>query len=1287
MRSPFKFGRAPRAIFASVIPLCALFCVALVWSSSAFAQRDHVFSSSFGSAGSGDGQFSRPGPIAVNDATGDVYVIDRGNKRVEEFSASGAYLGQFDGSASPTGQFSWPGTGGEEGSGSVEGEIAIDNSTDPLDPSAGDVYVADQGHNVIDKFTATGVYVGQIEGTSLSPFDSVTAIAVDPNGQVWVRATGGYKAIEAYLYEFNDMSANGYMAEIPMRFPPRVSRPYLGFIGLAIDGEGDFYFGQTSDGKTSFVAKFNSAGVDLAEEIGGEEATGMAVDQSSNDVYIDDGNAISAFGPSGGQLERFGAAQMSASDGVGVDSTTGTVYTANATDQTVEAFVAVTVPDVLTGEASSLSETAAIVSGTVNPDGLPVAACEFEYGPTAGYGNSIPCGQSPGSGSSPVGVSVSLSGLTPLTRYHFRLKATNANGSNAGSDRTFLTPAPVTVSEESIFDVSSSGVRVVADIDPGGSNTTFRFEYGLTTAYGQSAPTPEGDLGNAVGAQSATTEIQGLQPGTTYHVRVAATNQLGTVYGQDLTFTTQPVPATGLTLPDGRQWELVSPPAKYGAEIEPIPRNGYVEAAEDGSGITYVASGPTVASSAGNPSPEFNTQILSRRGPSGWASEDIASSNATVISETAGDPSEFPYFTPDLSQALVEPGGNTPLSPEATERTVYVRNNQTGSYMALVYPGNVPAGIKIAEEDSAFSGVHAIDGTPDLTHVIIESELALTNNAVSRAKSSNLYEWSKGHLSLVNVLPDGSSTPEAEGEGVSLGYHSQDIRGALSSDGSRVFWGVEEASNQGHNIALYMSDMSQGKAESVEVSAPEEGVAHSLACARFQIANATGSKVFFLDNQPLTADSKLSPTSFCDQNALGGDLYVYDTETKKLTDLTVDRGGSEPAEAQNMTLGVSEDGSVVYFVATGALAAGAEPGQDNLYVASEVGSGWSSPRLVATLSSQDEPDWGGPGTLQPLNGTPSRVSPNGRFLAFMSDRSLTGYDNRDAVSGQPDEEVYVYDNATQTLRCASCDPSGARPMGIYERRSGEFEGCCEVLSDRQNVWEGHWLAADIEASEATLEKPQAIGYQSRYLTNEGRLFFNSFDALVGQDTNGRADVYEYEPQGLGGCERLSGCVGLISSGTSGEESALLDASGTGPGGEEAEDVFFVTQARLTSQDYDSGFDVYDAHVCSGAAPCLAAPVTPPECTSGDSCKAAPSPQPAIFGPAPSATFAGKGNVTETTKQSAKPRSLTRAQRLEKALRACHREHGGRRSACERQAQKRYGRSHSSRAKAIRKGNR
>ncbi len=57
----------------------------------------------------------------------------------------------------------------------------------------------------------------------------------------------------------------------------------------------------------------------------------------------------------------------------------------------------------------------------------------------------------------------------------------------------------------------------------------------------------------------------------------------------------------------------------------------------------------------------------------------------------------------------------------------------------------------------------------------------------------------------------------------------------------------------------------------------------------------------------------------------------------------------------------------------------------------------------------------------------------GGYVAFMSNSPLTGYDNRDAVSGQRDEEVFLYDAASNHLVCASCNPTGARPVGVFDQ--------------------------------------------------------------------------------------------------------------------------------------------------------------------------------------------------------------------------------------------------------------
>lgn len=115
--------------------LCMLAACALLSSAPALAKEVHVYESSFGSEGAGPGQFSEPAGVAVNDVTHDVYVVDRGNGRVEEFNSTGSVLlAEFNGSAAPTGALSQP------------SEIAVDNSSNPLDPSREDVYVVDSEH-------------------------------------------------------------------------------------------------------------------------------------------------------------------------------------------------------------------------------------------------------------------------------------------------------------------------------------------------------------------------------------------------------------------------------------------------------------------------------------------------------------------------------------------------------------------------------------------------------------------------------------------------------------------------------------------------------------------------------------------------------------------------------------------------------------------------------------------------------------------------------------------------------------------------------------------------------------------------------------------------------------------------------------------------------------------------------------------------------------------------------------------------------------------------------------
>lgn len=1193
--------------------------------------------------------------VAVADATGDVYVGgDEGQAgRVAVFSAGGNLLSTWNGADTLAGNFGCFGCGSPAG-------VAVDNSGSLADWAAGDVYVSvpEQGAVYVFKPKAGGgeEYVTQLPDPEPGvPFNFAGAggVTVDQaNGDVLIAERQAVDVFEpTVLHEY----------ALTRRLTAAAGGPFTLVKAVAVDdASGDTYVADqtntSNNEETAVLDQFSSAGVYLGHLTGTpsglfRQLNSVAVDQTSHYVYAGD-----ELGGSAGLVDVFGPG--------------------------------VVIPDVATEPASNVRARSAALAGTVNPRGAGAATCRFQWGTSTAFGNAAPCEpEGVADGSSPVGVHAALGGLQPDTTYYYRLAAGNANGINPGEGfqtEEFTTPGPGIPGQPSATAVTSSSATLAARVDPHGAPTSYYFQYGTSSSYGSSAPAAPGQgLGSGEGALAASVHLQGLAAYTTYHYRLIVIGEPGelvTVETPDQTFTTQGA-GTETTQPDGRAWELVSPPNKLGAGIIAIgnEQGDDIQAAADGGGITYGASSPFAANPAGSNSPEVTQVISTRHAPGRWDSADITTPHTEGASEVkVGHAAEYKLFSSDLSLGLVEPAGKTPLPPQppGAEKTVYLRA-ASGEYNALVTPANVPPHTEYGGDGHTNRGVEFLSASPDLSHVVLTSEMPLTSPAPPAA---SLYEWAGGQLQLANVLPDGE--PVASARLGDVGQIERNVRHAISRDGSRLVFTAYEAERRFH---VYLRDMTRvGSGAAVQVDAAQGAPEPSDSESYYQTANDEGSMVFFTSSARLTADAT-APSQFSQTAA----LYVFELTSGrgealagKLTDLTVDPRAGERPDVQGV-IGASEDGSYIYFAANGLLGDAAEHGATpggNLYVEhyDQQTRAWTPPSFIAHAAS-----WGN--GLPDLARTTSRVSPNGRYLAFMSASSTTGYDNRDANSGVPDEEVFLYDATSRRVVCASCNPTGARPVGMQGSQNYE-----ERLWDYGEIWRGRWVAGDIPGWTST-DLVQALT-QSRYLSDSGRLFFNSSDSLVPGDVNGTEDVYQYEPAGLGSCqgpgygqsatvifsEKLGGCIGLISSGTSSEESAFMDASETGA------DVFFLTLSRLSPVDLDTSIDIYDAHECTASSPCAPqAALVPPPCATGDACKPGPTPQPALFGQPPSETFSGAGNAAPAAAGGqVKPRSLTRSQKLSRALKACRKKPKRKRAGCERLARKKYGTKRSRAGKSL-----
>lgn len=1229
----------------------------------------------------------------------------------------------YEGSAGNVWRFGglWSGPAEGESFGSVRG-VAVDDSHAVGDGDAGDVYVSDWEDHVVDLLQpgaeGTETLVARITEAGHSVLEHPAAVAVDQsNGDV---AIADATEPEHNVYSFTvyvlapETMAGSYRLLETLTGPPGGS--FGEVTGVAFDdsadeGAGDVFVAEGTPSRAGRVYEFMpTGGLKVAlngattPQGGFGEVMSLATDPATGQVWVGDRHEEGQAKTVHGFADRFGEL--------------------------------VVVPTPVTGLATNVrfveeagGEWSARLNGTVNPENAGnVTLCQFVWGENrAATDQTAGCTTSVANGDSAVSVHANIGDLAPDTTYFYRLQAGNAHGVSEGEpveDRQFTTPGPGLRSVSASGVTASSGLlEAVVDphTAPAGEQDfqeaakvapSYFFQYS-TSPTGECgvvvcarAPVGAASVGFGPGQASLSQQVSGLAADSRYHYRlvVEAETSAGVMhvfYGPEESFLTRRAAAEGAAsgLLDGRGWEQVSPVDKRGGEIFGLVRgNGQrapIQASPDGGAMTYGAYAPTEPEPAGFTSA---MPVLSRRGSSGWSSVDLATPRVGPTEELVATP-EYQLASEDLSRSLLVPlgGGAALLSNQASEFTPYLRNQPacatqgTGPagecFTPLLDSADLPAGTSVGEAVNKL-GIVMEGATDDLKHVLLKSTVALTAAPIT---GPELYEWSQDppaeqQIQPVSVLPGNEGGMMDDAGDVTTGSDPEGnfsaARNAISQDGSRVFW--SDAGESGRR--LFMRELASEETIRLDVPETSVGVGEPPK-AMFQLASTDGSRVLFTDTQRLTANASV------DREAHYGDLYECRIVREvghdhcDLTDLTPESNG-QAADVQNLVLGASKNAEYVYFVADGAMAPGAVRGTCtinsdaagelcNLYVEHE-----GVLRLVAVLEGGDESDWGDDNTTAHGVGYLTvRVSGNGQFVAFMSRRSLTGYDNRDVHSGVLDQEVFLYDAQGGGLVCVSCDPTGARPAGVEAEqlwRSGAANLAAVPLGPAAGRDE--WVAGNLPGWEEVGTSGAAL-YEPRNLSDEGRLFFNSSDGLVSGDVNGAEDVYEFEPVGVGSCSSASvlfvqvegGCVGLVSSGLSGSESGFLDASESGG------DVFFLTAEKLVSGDTDGALDVYDARVCSAAAPCSQPAGETVPCETAEGCRASGGGQAVVFGAPASGTFEGPGNWRAVSSKAAGGRrgrsgAAVRRRRLARALRGCERRFSRRpraRRSCVRRVRARF----------------